>query len=299
MMNESQNRSDFDLPTISTFMTRDDMAEKIKARLGYPATEIEMEVENRNGLGHIAMAIDDTLAYFYRYNQDEASYNDYMVIHLQRGIVEYRVPDNVFAVVDLVPSYGNTFSPMMAWDVGPGESLMGVGGAGLGGLGQFDLITYSGALRYLQDVKKLVGTVYNIKLHPVEHKMRIYPTPRSNRNAIARVYLKEKQSEIFANPLFQDMAVARAGMQLGLILMKDTITLPGGGTVNGSTIYTTWKEVYDKKMEDLRKEMRDFFRIKINRSKFTNAGSINYESTERQQMHFCKSSSVRTFHVLC
>ena len=254
MMNESQNRSDFDLPTISTFMTRDDMAEKIKARLGYPATEIEMEVENRNGLGHIAMAIDDTLAYFYRYNQDEASYNDYMVIHLQRGIVEYRVPDNVFAVVDLVPSYGNTFSPMMAWDVGPGESLMGVGGAGLGGLGQFDLITYSGALRYLQDVKKLVGTVYNIKLHPVEHKMMIYPTPRSNRNAIARVYLKEKQSEIFANPLFQDMAVARAGMQLGLILMKDTITLPGGGTVNGSTIYTTWKEVYDKKMEDLRKE---------------------------------------------
>lgn len=233
-------------------ITRDDMVEYIKARLGYPATEIEMEVENRNGLGHIAMAIQDTLDYFYRYSQDEASYRDYMLLRLKAGETVYTVPHEVIAVVDLNPSYGNTFSPMMAWDVGPGESLMGVGGAGLGGLGQFDLITYAGALRYLADVKKIVGTQYNIKLNPVEHKMRVYPTPRTDRNAIASVYMKAKVSEIFANPIFRDMVVARAGMQLGIILSKDTINLPGGGSINGDGIYSKWKEIYDKCMEELR-----------------------------------------------
>ena len=139
-------------------ITTDDMVEKIKAMLGYPCTEIEMVVEERNGLGHLHMAVNDTLNWFYRINQDEASYMDAMVLRLKAGVIQYRVPDEIMEVVDVSPSYGNTFSPMMAWDVGPGESLMGVGGAGLGGLGQFDLITYSGALRYLQDVKKLVGT---------------------------------------------------------------------------------------------------------------------------------------------
>lgn len=78
-----------------------------------------MEVENRNRLSHIAVAIDDTLAYFYRYNQDEASYNDSHGDSSSARIVEYRVPDSVFAVVDLVPSYGEYIFSMMAWDVGP------------------------------------------------------------------------------------------------------------------------------------------------------------------------------------
>ena len=135
---------------------------------------------------------------------------------------------------------------MMAWDVGPGESLMGVGGAGLGGLGQFDLVTYAGAIRYLNDVKKLVGTQYSIKLHPVDHILRVYPTPKSDRIAMATVYVKAKKYEVFANPLFRDMALARAEMQLGKILKKDDITLPGGAKVNGQAIYNDAKAQWDE-----------------------------------------------------
>jgi len=238
----------------SLFLTRDDMVEYIKSRLGYPATEIEMEVENRNGLGHIALAIQDTLKYFYRYNASDSIYTEYMILHLEPGVIQYDVPPRVIAAIDLTPSYGNTFSPMMAWDVGPGESLMGVGGAGLGGLGQFDLITYTGAMRYLADVKKLVGTQYNIKLNPIEHVMRVYPTPTTPRNAIARVFVKAKVSEVFNNILYQEMVVARAGMQLGMILSKDTINLPGGGQVNGEGIYSKYKEIWDKNLDILKAE---------------------------------------------
>lgn len=227
-------------------ITTDDMVERLKSMLGYPCTELEMVVEERNGLGHLHMAIQDTLDWFYKINQDEASYMDGMVLRLKAGVIQYRVPDEIMEVVDVSPSYGNTFSPMMAWDVGPGESLMGVGGAGLGGLGQFDLITYSGAMRYLQDVKKLVGTQYNIKLHPVEHILRVYPTPKSDRIAMATVYVKSKKYEIFANPLFRDMAKARAQIQLGEILAKDDITLPGGSKVNGERIMQKGQEQWDK-----------------------------------------------------
>ena len=233
-------------------ITTDDMVEYVKSRMGWPVTEIEMVVEERGGLGHIHMAIKDTLDWFYRINMDEASYKDIMKINLRAGIIQYRVPDEIMEVVDVQPSYGNTFSPMMAWDVGPGESLMGVGGAGLGGLGQFDLVTYAGAIRYLNDVKKLVGTQYSIKLHPVDHILRVYPTPQSDRVAMATVYVKAKKYEVFANPLFRDMVVARAEMQLGKILKKDDITLPGGAKVNGQQIYSDAKEDWKELMQELK-----------------------------------------------
>jgi len=234
------------------YITRDDMVEYIKSKLGHPCSEIEMVVEERNGLGHIHLAINDMLDWFYRINQDEASYMDYMILRLKAGIIQYKVPDEVIQVIDLSASYGNTFSPMMAWDVGPGESLMGVGGAGIGGMGQFDLVSYSGALRMLSDIKKLVGTQYNVKLHPVDHLLRIYPTPKSDRVAIAQVYLKSKISEVFANPLYRDLVVARAQMQLGEILAKDDVTLPGNSKVNGQGIYDRAKAVYDALMKELK-----------------------------------------------
>ena len=118
------------------YITRDDMVRRIISRMGGQCQEIEMVVEEDRGLGHVHMAIEDTEDFFYRYCVDEAQYIDLMVLHLIPGVMEYRVPDNVVNVIEVNPSYGNTFSPMMAWDVGPGESLMGVGGAGLGGLGQ-------------------------------------------------------------------------------------------------------------------------------------------------------------------
>lgn len=221
------------------YITRDDMVRRIISRMGGQCQEIEMVVEEDRGLGHIHMAIEDTEDFFYRYCVDEAQYIDLMVLHLLPGVMEYRVPDSVVNVIEVNPSYGNTFSPMMAWDVGPGESLMGVGGAGLGGLGQFDLVTYSGALRYLQDVKKLVGTQYHIKFHPMDHLLRIYPTPRSRTTAVAQVYLKAKKSELYNNILFRDMAFWRAQEQLGIILKKHTFTMPGGLTINGKEIFDT------------------------------------------------------------
>ena len=231
------------------FITTDDMARYIISRMGGQVNEIEMVVEEHHGLGHVYMAINDTADYFYRYCFDESAYVDYMLIRLQPGVIEYHVPEEVMNVVELTPSYGNTFSPMMAWDVGPGESLIGVGGAG-----QFDLVTMTGAMRYLQDVKKLVGTQYNIKLHPIDHLLRVFPTPKTPRNAIAMVYTKAKKSELYNNVIFRDMAVARAQQQLGDILKRDDYAIPGGGKINGTLIYTDATTKWDKLFELMKQE---------------------------------------------
>lgn len=232
-------------------MTRDDMVEWVKARLGAPLTDIEMVVEENKGLGHIHMAIQDCLDLFWKFSVDEASYQDLLILHLEPGVMEYRVPDEVMQAVDVTPSYGNTFSPMMAVDIGPGESLLGVGGIGLGGLGgmglgQFDLPTYVGALRYLADMKKTVGTQYDIHFYPDEHIIRVYPTPKTPRKACARVFVKAKMSSIFLNPIFREMAVAKAKMQLGEIVGKDDFTMPGNVKIDGKWIYSEGEKRFDK-----------------------------------------------------
>jgi hypothetical protein len=225
-----------------SYITRDDMVEYVKAALGSPVLEIELELEEKNGLGHIHLAINDCLDWFYRENQDEASFHDWMILRLKAGIIEYDVPAEVTDVIDVAPSFGNGFTPWTAFDVGAGESLVATTG-----WSQFDLVTYAGAMRYLADVQKLVGVQYQVRFHPQAHKLRIIPTPRADRVAMCRIYRKSAISEVFANPLFREMVVAKTEMLWGKILSRDDYTFPGGGKVNGQKLLddatTTFKEL--------------------------------------------------------
>lgn len=214
-------------------ITRDDMAEYIKARLGHPVIDLELELAEKDGLGHVHLVIQDTLDWMFRNNQDEADYKDAFVLFLRTGIIEYILPEGITDVVDANVTFGNGFTPWTSFSVGPGESLTATTG-----WSQFDMVTYTGAMRYLSDVKKLVGQAYQVKYHPVERKLRIYPTPIQDDALILIIYRKEAISEIFDNILFRDLAVARLKILWGSILSKDDVQLPGGGKVNGDRILT-------------------------------------------------------------
>lgn len=213
------------------FITRDDMAEYVRARLGHPVLEVELELAEKDGLGHVHLAINDSLSWMFRHNQDESAYHDWMIVFLREGIIEYDVPEETLDVIDAAPSFGNGFTPWTAFDVGAHESLVATTG-----WSQFDLVTYTAALRYLGDVQKLVGIMYEVQLHPQAHKMRIFPTPRADRPAIVKVYRKAKIAEIFSNILFRDLVVARTKVIWGEILSRDEYTFPGGGSVNGQIL---------------------------------------------------------------
>lgn len=213
------------------FVTRDDMVEYVRARLGHPCIDLELNMAETGGLGHIHLAIDDSLDWMYRHNQDEADFFDYIVVFTKKGILEYDVPVEVTDAIDASPAWGNGFTPWMAFDVGAGESLVATTG-----WSQFDLVTYVAAQRYLGDVKKLLGLSYQLHLQPEAHKLRLYPTPKEDRAIIVQVYTKAKISEVFGNILFRDLVTARTKLIWGGILGKDKVPLPGGGTITGDQI---------------------------------------------------------------
>jgi hypothetical protein len=231
------------------FITREDMVEYVKARLGTPVVELEMELEERNGLGHIHMAIQDTLSWFFRENAGEAYYRDFLTIYGQPGIIEYDVPKDVVEVIDAVPSFGNGITPWTAFDIGPGETLVATTG-----WTQFDLVTFVGGMRYLADIKHLLGVQYQVTFHPQQHRLRLLPAPRTPRAIVCPVYTKSDLAEIFANPLFRDMAVARTQIQWGEILSKFDYQMPGGGKVDGKGILERGKNDWKELFERLKKE---------------------------------------------
>lgn len=230
------------------YLTRDDMVEYIKAMLGHPVLELELELAERNGLGHVHLAIENCLRWFYRENQDEATFHDWMVLYLKAGIIEYDIPEEVTEVIDVAPCFGNGFTPWTAFDVGAGESLVATTG-----WSQFDLVTYTGAMRYMADVQKAVGTRYTVRFHPQAHKLRITPTPKTNRAAMCAIYRKDAISEIFNNPLFQEMVVASTKVLWGEILTRDEYTFPGGGKVNGATLLQNART----DLENIKKQIKE------------------------------------------
>jgi hypothetical protein len=223
------------------YLTRDDMVEYIKSRLGHPVLELEMELAENNGLGHLHLAINDTLDWMIRENVNESAYHDWMILFLRQGIIEYDVPAEVVDAIDAAPSFGNGFTPWTAFDVGAHESLVATTG-----WSQFDLVTYVGALRYLSDVQKLVGIQYQIHLSPQQHKLRIYPTPRADRAVIVKIYRKARIAEIFQNILYRDLVVARTEIIWGKILTRDDVNLPGGGKVDGQTLLNNARTDLDR-----------------------------------------------------
>ncbi len=229
-------------------ITRDDFAEYVRARLGHPVLDLELELAEKDGLGHVHLAIQDSLDWFYREMNNEGEYQDYLVLYLKKGQLEYDLPSDVADVIDVTPTFGNGFTPWQSFDTGPGESLVATTG-----WSQFDLVTYTAAMGYLANVKKLVGQAYTVHFHPMSKKLRVLPTPKENRSVMLEIYRKEKVSEVFGNILFRDLAVARTRYIWGTILIKDSVQLPGGGSVNGERILS----LAEKEIERSEKAIMD------------------------------------------
>ncbi len=84
--------------------------------------------------------------------------------------------------------------------------------------------------------------------------LRIYPTPRQNEPAMIRYYKKEQAVFLYNNPLFQDLAVAACGVHWANNVKKYSITMAGGGQINGDAIYSQYKEMYDATLERVKLE---------------------------------------------
>lgn len=219
---------------------RDKLFEYVKARLGHPCIDIELELERNKEFSHFDTAYVDAWDFITRYSSNEANFEDYVIVYTQTNRVEYILPPGVSEVIEGGRAWGNAITPWSTLQIGPGESLISLNG----GL-NFDLGTYVAAKTLLADAQKLIGLNYRFKYHKESRILRIIPTPREDSPIIIRVYRDESIEEVYSMINFRNLLVALMREQLGLILFKDDFTMPGGGRINGDKILA--KAESDKK----------------------------------------------------
>lgn len=239
------------------FFSRDEFKSYIKRQLGHPVINVEIADEQLDDI------IFDSVQTFQRYNYSEGSYPDYLVFTLSAGVSQYDLSGtNIEDIYDLVLSVGpdgiNTlFSPT--------NMLLGSDLAGLGGIpGAGDnsqtvtpglaIAGYDIALMYIKEIQQAFGKAYRVDYRPWSQQLMVVPTPTTSGTGLLSLYRNESASVLYSQPHVKRLAVAKAKKLWGLHLKKYSMTLPGGGTMNGSEIYGDGKEEEAQAIQDMRDE---------------------------------------------
>lgn len=257
--------------------TLKDAADYVKRRLG--AGALCVQVTDQQILDSCCQA----LRMAYRYLAGEAQKRDYLIIKLIAGENRYHAeikkagevePGNIFTLVKnaegkleeqpIEPERWCQYT--QAWDF----SIMNFFG-GINTLHSAEnlllsdwamyftrngngLIGYNTAMTWLKQIDNEFGARFHAYLHEPSHTMTIVPTPKFDTYGLLQVWRKTEVSDLLNNPLILDLMEGQAGMMLGRNLSKYQITLAGGGSINGDTLYSHAKELYDTTLERLRAE---------------------------------------------
>lgn len=235
-----------------------DFRNYLKLMLGQPVINVEVTNEQ------IDQVIEDSVQDFQRYTYGEGTYRDAMTIWLSAGTSAYQLDETIDSILDVKLSFGNNgindlFSPQHTllyndWINGnyPGGSGGTNGAAGLGGscvIGNYDI-----SMIYLEEIKDHFARTYTADFNPNSYILRVWPTPNQSGPAMLTVYKRETAENLYNNPLLKKLAKARVKMLWGEILWKYSMTLPGGGGINGSEIISRGEEEEAKAIEAMRME---------------------------------------------
>lgn len=116
------------------------------------------------------------------------------------------------------------------------------------------IVGWNTAMTYLKQVDNEFGARFTAEMHEPSHTLTITPTPKFSCFGLMQIWQKSEVWTLLNNPLVLDLMEAYALMQLGRILNKYSVTLAGGGQLNGSDFYTQGKDLYDMTMERIRGE---------------------------------------------
>lgn len=228
------------------------MRDYIKRQLGYPVICVEIANEQLDDI------ICDAIKDMHRYLIGEASYKTYMAFQLSAGVSAYSISADLEAVVDFDSIQGFngvnqlfTVEHNILYNDLVGGRLLGTGpDASTGGV----LGNWNTQMMYLEEVRNEFSTLYNVQYSPLSKTLIVTPTPKEDLAGLLEVFKREDSTLLFNHILFRRLVVARAKKLWGLHLKKYALTLPGGGTINGSEIYSDGVTDEEKAFEDIKKE---------------------------------------------
>ena len=231
----------------------------IKRQLGHPVLCVELADEQ------ITELIRDTVDIFQRYSYSEGTYKDYVVFSVSAGTSAYTMDSNISDVLDLQLSTGidgiNTLFTQTHNLLS--NDWVGAGGyPGGPGTGQgMTLANYDIALMYLEEIKSKFGRKYRVNYRDATNQLMLTPTPNEDLTGVLELYTRHRSEDLYNHILVRRLAVALCKKLWGLHLKKYALTLPGGGNLNGDTIYNDGVTEEATVMEAIYKEAQpiDFF----------------------------------------
>lgn len=240
-----------------------DMRVYILRQLGYPVINIEVSDDQLMDI------VYDTVQEVQRYLIDEGAYRDYIIFTTSANVANYPVANmvdgtgNSLSALDLAGIYDFTvsfgmdgintlFSPthILLYNQYVEQGSY-PGGPSTGSTGGLVLADYQIAMMYLDSINEMFGKYYVASWNDGLKSIYISPTPNMALTGVLNVYRKQMAINIYNNPLFKKLVVAKVKMMWGSNLKKYSLTMPDGMSINGSEIYQEGKEDWDKWFERL------------------------------------------------
>ena len=232
-------------------ITKQQLALKIKRRLGHPL--IKVEIDNMQ----LSDAIDYARDKFIKWAVGQATQETFFTIALSAGQTVYDLPVGVTEVVaydDTGTSYGgiNTLFTVDNFLLNQGmyQSLFSTAGGG------YTMISYHIARDFLDTIKRYTPAKYNYKYHRYQNQIEIQPSPESG-NSLSVV--QDDVTYTIDSPGF---------ILLRAFMMEGSTNVEGwaNGSSNNDFYVSDW--IYDYATAEAKEIMG---RI---RSKFSNFSSI-------------------------
>lgn len=233
------------------------MRDYIKRQLGSPVICVEIANEQLDDI------IGDAVKDMHRYLIGEGSYRDWMAFTLTPGVSSYQISADIEAVVDFDTIAGFnginqlfTIEHNILYNDMVGGQLIGTGTGGGGGGGGI-LANWNTQMMYLEEIRNEFSIMYNAQYNALTKTLIITPTPKAEDGVITgllQVFKREDTAAMYNHILFRRLCVARAKKLWGLHLKKYSLTLPGGGTIAGDSIYSDGVADEEKAFEAIQKE---------------------------------------------
>ena len=257
--------------------TLKDAADYVKQKLGYPILCVNIADSQ------LLACCSQALRMAYRYLAGEAQKRDFLILKLIAGENRYRAavkkdgvvePGNVYTLIkdetgklvehEIEPERWCQYTSV--WDF----SIMNLFG-GINTLHSAEnllladwavyfpncsngLIGYNAAMTWLKQVDNEFGARFHANIHEPSHTLLLTPTPKFTCYGLLQAWKKTDVTDLLNNPLVLDLMEGQAGMMVGRILSKYSITLPGGGSLSGQDLYNNSKELYDNALQAMKDE---------------------------------------------
>jgi len=257
-------------------ITKSDLAEKIKRRLGYPVVKVELDTSQ------IYDAINYSRNKFVRWAVGNATQETYFTIMLSAGQVIYDMPVGVVEIISYEDSGSTTGINTLFtidnffYNQGLYDSLLDSSGTG------YTLVSYHIAKDFIETLDRYQVSNYNWKYHRYTNQLEINPAPSTGNNLIIngvtydspgyillRSYMIEgstvsdswvsgdSDEYIYNSSWILDYATAMCKITLGLIRRKfaNFNSIGNNGiSMDGDMLVSEGKEELQQLEEDLKLE---------------------------------------------